>query len=447
LRAILSRVWRELIIASPVIAVALFSLTTSTLSPTIATLSALVALALISLSIRNPLPNPGPRVLVWAAMSTLVVMAVTLSPQRAETQMTLTDRAWWVLLVVAMSVAGIVGARTGDVAKRISLILGIAGFAVASVGIVVEEWDSPAGFDVYLVHKAAGGAIADGLNPYSDAVQVVNGSPTAPEGSMIVGYPYPPVIAGTYAVSSIATDPRIVSLVAWSVLVLALAVVAWRRLSRDSLPLAVFFLVASLPIWRLIWFGAWTEPLILFLFVAALVIWRRSALVAGVLLGLGLASKQYLVFLLPILLLYREDQYWRRLLFGAGAAVLTFLPFLLADPQAMGQALIGNIAGISFRPDTLSLPGMLYELGIVYELPRALWLALIAITGVIVGRYTRSARGLALSFAFVLGFAFLTGLAFLNYWFLVFGLVAFAVARPVPGFEDPIGMDSAAAHG
>jgi len=264
---------------------------------------------------------------------------------------------------------------------------------------------------------------------------------------MIVGYPYPPVVAGTYAASSIPTDPRIISLVAWSALVLALAIVAWRRLARDSLPLAVFFLVASLPVWRLIWFGAWTEPLTLILFVGALIMWRRSALVAGVLLGLALASKQYLVFLLPILLLYREDQYWRKLLFGVGAAVLTFLPFLLADPQAMGQALIGNLSGISFRPDTLSLPGMLYELGIDFELPRALWLALIAVTGAIVGRRARSARGLALSFAFVLGFAFLTGLAFLNYWFLVFGLVAFAVAGPVSEFEDPLGMDSAAVHG
>jgi uncharacterized membrane protein len=182
--------------------------------------------------------------------------------------------------------------------------------------------------------------------------------------------------------------------------------------------------------------GAWTEPLTLGLFIGAFAFWRRKAWIAGVLFGLALVSKQYLVFLLPLVLLHREERYWSRVGVGALAGIATFLPFLVLDANALFQALILNLTEISFRPDTLSLSGMLNEYGITFEIPRAVWLVLIGLTGIAAGVKSRTRRDLALLSGVVLAVAFVTGLAFLNYWFLVFGLVAISVSGLLGGGSE-----------
>jgi len=139
------------------------------------------------------------------------------------------------------------------------------------------------------------------------------------------------------------------------------------------------------------------------------------------------ASKQYFVFLAPLLLLHPEIRRPKRAAAVFGVAALTFLPFLLIDPGLLWTATVGNIAGIGFRPDTQSLSGLLATVGIDFVLPRWAWLivslaAAIALTVGARGRWDFMVRA-----ALILGFAFLAGLAFPNYWFLVAALASFGV--------------------
>ena len=66
-------------------------------------------------------------------------------------------------------------------------------------GITLIDAVKDVGIDVVQLHRQAAEALARGENPYGASVSVPNGSPDAASGSMIVGYPYPPVAAMVYA--------------------------------------------------------------------------------------------------------------------------------------------------------------------------------------------------------------------------------------------------------
>lgn len=95
----------------------------------------------------------------------------------------------------------------------------LAGAAVIVAGLITGALLIRAagniGIDVVLVHQAAASALARGENIYGPAVTVPNGAPGLPPGSMIVGYPYPPVVAVAYAAGTwLFGDPRWTNLAA-----------------------------------------------------------------------------------------------------------------------------------------------------------------------------------------------------------------------------------------
>ncbi len=80
---------------------------------------------------------------------------------------------------------------------------------------------------------------------------------------------------------------------------------------------------------------AWTEPLLLACLAGAALAWRgRRLLLAALLLALGLASKQHLALLIPLLAVWPRLG-WRRAAVPVGLAGLLVLPWFLADPRAI----------------------------------------------------------------------------------------------------------------
>lgn len=291
--------------------------------------------------------------------------------------------------------------------------------------MVSNDWEHGLGSDVYHAHRSAGGAIHRGENPYGPAVRFFDGNPFNTEERVFEGYPYPPVALATFGVSSIFTDPRLVSTVAW---LFFLGWLAWRAGRRRTemggdLALSILLLAAISPLGTQVWFTAWTEPLTLGLFLGALLVWRRPWL-AGILMGLALGSKQYLVFLAPLLLLHRDAGWVKRSSVAMATIAATVIAPLAVDPRGIVRSVIGNTASIAFRPDTLSLSGPAATLGLEFVLPALVWVPLGLLIGYLLARRSRRPGDFATRAGMTLASVFLIGMAFPNYWFLGFGLIA-----------------------
>jgi hypothetical protein len=368
--------------------------------------------------------DSDPGMVRLAAVTALTILIVALKLSRVTVPRSVFDvRLVGALIGGSACVVAFVGFRDKTL-RAAAVALALCAALVVTGQMIAVEWNASLGTDIYRAHKAAGTALLAGENPYSDAVTFLNGSPFVPPGTVVEGYPYPPVVLITYGLVGVFTDPRLVSAVAW------LAVLAWgaraalvrSQVSRSSF--AVFLVLATLPEWPLIWFGAWTEPLSLALFLAAALAWRKGAVLSGVLLGLALASKQYFVFLAPLVLLHRDDDWAKRAVTALVTVTVTVLPAVLIDPASFYNATVGNLAAIGFRPDSQSISGLLNAIGIQFELPQWAWLAIGLGAAAGLGLRSKSSSMFVGKAALALGIAFAFGLAFPNYWFLVLSLFA-----------------------
>jgi len=410
-----------------VLAVASFSAAAVSPRPLIAASAGVIGVAILALSIwrtdgaNSGIGNTG----IWAGAAGVAVVLIgqyqTVGP---VPQSALDVRQLWVGLLALACVSTALATRTA-MFRRVAMAAGLASVLLITGVMVASDWDSSGGVDVYRNHQAAGDALLDGENPYGEAVQVENGSPFVPEGTMIVGYSYPPVILATYGLVATFTDPRIVSLLAW------LGVLVWlalrsRRSDESGLKHSMLVLLATAPVWPVVWFIGWTEPLSLAFLLVAAVLWTERPIASAVALGLALASKQYFVFLAPVLLLYEDEERWKRTSIALGVAAATLVPALLVDASAFITANVGNLADIGFRPDTQSLSGALAELGLDFYLPVAAWVLLSLAFASLVGRGSKTRADFFLRSTLALGFSFLIGQAFPNYWYLLLGMVAIA---------------------
>ena len=308
--------------------------------------------------------------------------------------------------------------------RVVGVTLALTSAVVVTGQVLITEWNSKLGSDIYFAHRAGGEALLDGENPYSDAVRFFNGSPNAGDGAVIEGYPYPPIVLFTFGLVGAITDPRLVSVVAWFAVLAWFAKAALSTRDQSDGYLVVFLMLATLPEWPLLLFMSWTEPLSLAFFLAAALTWRRGAPVSGILLGLTLASKQYLVFLAPLLLLHRDDDWAKRAAWAAATALVVLVPPLLIDPVAYFDSIIGTLTGIGFRPDSLSIVGLLDGFGIRFEMAHWAWLIYgFAVAGLVsIGsRVWSNFLGRA---GLILGLTYFMSAAFANYWFLIMGMLA-----------------------
>lgn len=414
-----------------VLAVAAVTFGASSAQPVLAATAALVGLLLFSWSMGTGLPIATGDEHRWAAVAALAVLLGSLvSPLGSVPESIEPVRPLLLALAVASSgIAFVGGARLN--AKRLAVALGLLLVLVAAGALVANEWNSNLGTDIYLVHQAAGSAVLDGENPYTDAVRFFDGSPYAPEGRIIEGYPYPPVVLFTYGLASAFTDPRLISIIAW------LAVIGWlgwkgARFDHGSeVALGVFLLLATIPIWSLVWYASWTEPLSLALFALATITWKKHTMVSSIALGLVLSSKQYFVFLAPLVLLHRDEIWLKRVVVVGTTVLVTLMPAALLDPGAFYTATVGNLSAIGFRPDSQSIPGMMAELGLAFLLPQWAWLVTGVAVAALLGIGSRSGSRFAGRAGLTLGLVFIVGLAFPNYWFLVAGLFGIAAVLEV----------------
>ena len=322
-----------------------------------------------------------------------------------------------VLLILCLLV---LGRRSLD---RTALAIGVMLFVFISFEVMWTFGGNLYGLDVYRSHEAAADAIRDGENPYTAAVVVLDGSPIAEPGAVIEGYAYPPVALVAYVAGDfIGGDPRWASVIA----VLGLmSVFALASREEAGVVASVLLLLAAVPLQRAILWSGWTEPVSLVLVAGGVLLWRRR-LLSPVLLGLALASKQYLVVLVPLLFLV-DSRPWRRTIISGCVAGLTLVPAAVADFSAFWFTMVTRPLGLGFRPDTRSLSGALADVGVFLEVPPWLMIGVVIALTVWVAPRIRTQSDLFAGVAVVLAATFVLSLAFANYWWLVQWLAAFSV--------------------
>ena len=385
---------------------------------------AIVGLFLFGWTIWRKIPGDDSGVVRLSAVVASMTLLVSLLVSRTSVPDAVVDvRLPGAAIGVVACAVIFIGARRQSW-RNLGIAIAFLGVFVVTGQLAAEVWNSGLGTDIYQAHKAAGTALVNGQNPYTDAVRFFNGSPFVEDDAVLVGYPYPPVVLLTFGLVAAFTDPRLVSAAAWLAILIWAAWPALTRREHANASLAVFLMLATLPGWPLIWYASWTEPLSLLLLLVALLSWQRSVLISGILLGFALASKQYLIFLAPLLALHRDDDRLKRLGLAVTTALITLIPPILLDPAAMYRSMIGNLAAIGYRPDSVSVVGLLSGFGIRFKLPETIWLILGVVVSVAVGLGSRSVPGLLGRAGVVLGCTFAIGLAFTNYWFLVMGMLA-----------------------
>src|SRR5665647_727157 len=131
---------------------------------------------------------------------------------------------------------------------------------------------------------------------------------------------------------------------------------ALRRLASDRVGRAAAVLGVAAPSAIFTLSGAWTEPtLVALLACLVLALERRRHAFVAILLGLFLASKQYVVVTIPIIWLMLESVARRVVFIGLGVAAVVTLPFFLVDPAAFRRAVVEFQLFQPFRSDSLSL--------------------------------------------------------------------------------------------
>lgn len=319
--------------------------------------------------------------------------------------------------VVVVGVASVVPAalpllRTASAAQ----LAGVA-LATATVGYGLVVLGSRPIIDVWALLQGAARGLGAGRNPYELTF------PAAPPGQVDHCFTYLP---GTALLTGpglwLAGDTRWVELLA---VVGAAAVVAWQVGARGGARLGLAALVALVPGTVRVVQQSWTEPLLLVLLVAAAVLADRGRLVwAAVTFGLALATKQHVLVLAPLLLLFSRIRA-RDLVVAAGTAVAVTAPFLVANPSRFSECAIEFF---------LTSPPPRTSLSLWLHVPAWAQLALPPL-GLLVGylvawRYCpRSGGGFLLACAAVLlAFGLVNKQTFLNQWWLVAALVAAGLA-------------------
>jgi hypothetical protein len=291
--------------------------------------------------------------------------------------------------------------------------------------------------DVFNFQRASLEALRNGVNPYAIGFRNIYhpnesfyGPGLVKNGILQFGYPYPPLPLLLTWPALYLGDIRYAHLAA---LTLGGAAIAFARPGRVA-PLAAALLLFS-PRFGLLLQMSWTEPFtILFL---GLTVWAalRAPRLLPLVLGLFLASKQYLVFAAPAAwLLVPGPDRARRTLVLLGKALLVALavtlPLALWHPKAFLGSAITLQFRQPFRNDALSVlvplarAGVPRALGVVLPLllaPAALVLAL--------RRCPRTPAGFALAVAFVyLVFLAFNKQAFCNYYFFPMAALCAAIA-------------------
>ncbi len=252
-------------------------------------------------------------------------------------------------------------------------------------------------------------------------------------GRLTFGFPYPPLSLLLALPGKLLGDPRYAQLGAMT---LAAAFMAWARGGRLGAGAAALYLL--MPRGFFVLEQSWTEPFLVLLLSATVFCACRFPRALPYAVGLLLASKQYSVFIVPLLLLLvplRGREAWGLLWRAAVTAAVVSLPLALWDVGAFLRSVVTLQVHQPFRTDALSYLAWWVSQG---HAPPPIWIPFVAVLGVLglaLWRAPRTPAGFAASvaLAYVTFFA-LNKQAFCNYYFFVVGALCVAVAAArLPG--------------
>jgi hypothetical protein len=313
--------------------------------------------------------------------------------------------------------------------------------------------------DVYVFEQESCRALLDGENPYAlrfpdiypkDAP--VYGPGLRTSHRLEFGYPYPPATAllalPAYALTG---DGRYSQLVALALAGVLVAYANPRRGAR-SLGFAAAVLLLTSPRALMVVELAWTEPFVILALAATIFATCRYPRLTPYVLGLFLATKQYLIFVVPLaFLLVEPGGGWRRYVsFMARAAVVALfvtLPMAIWNLREFLHSAVLLQIGQPFRNDALAYPAAIWWAGEALAIKgfsaaavhRVQQLAVLtsklafpaAITAVILclRRLPRTPASFSLAIAITyLAFYSLNKQAFCNYYFFVIAALGCAIA-------------------
>jgi hypothetical protein len=217
----------------------------------------------------------------------------------------------------------------------------VAVLVLLGVGYALVIWGGTPLIDVWVLLQDSARGLLHGANPYQ---MTFPGVPPGQDGTCFTYWP------GTFLVT--APGKWVLGDVRWAeagYLLAAVTLTAWsagrrsgqREPRRPALAtgLALAAAIGVIPGTALVVLQAWTEPILLLGLVGAAVLIDRHPNWAVLPLGLALASKQYMLIMVPLLAFWPRFG-WRRVLATAAVATMVALPWLLLSLQRFQQCTI-----------------------------------------------------------------------------------------------------------
>jgi hypothetical protein len=290
--------------------------------------------------------------------------------------------------------------------------------------------------DVYVFHQNSSRALLQGVDPYTlttpsiygDLSEYAYSAQLMQDDVVTIGNPYPPLsIYISLPGYLIGGDIRYSHLLAF---VLSGALIAFLHPGRGS-KLAAYVLLFS-PRSLYIIEQSWTEPIVILLLAAVVSSAVHRPRWLSVLAGLFFASKQYLLFVFPLMLLIHPlrppiSQWFRRYVEIALVAIAVTAPLALWNLPAF----LWNVGEMQwhqiFRLDALSYLAVYAR---VFEAQPSQWIPFVALAFAyfLVWKFlprTPTGFAAAISLCLFMFFAF-SKQAFCNYYFLVIGSICCA---------------------
>lgn len=356
----------------------------------------------------------------------------------------------WVYVVglVTLAAFSMAAIATTGLRRTLMTVATVISFIALSAWLL-EASPNPA-IDVFTeTNEAVHGLFVDHLNPWSMRYTNIYhhtlwyGPGAADNDWIYVGFPYPPLSLLISAIGYAFGDIR------WAnVGALAIAALACGLSRTRHGPLGAVLLLTTPRVLFMLEQG-WTDVYLIGLCALVLITWQRWPRLTPFALGLMLVSKQYMIFIAPLVPLLFQPGWSRRQMatflgIAAGVGLLVNLPFIAMGPDVLLKAL--TYSQHPFRAESLSFLGATAVEGQPIWPVWIQWPLLLPVYALIWWRGPRGASGFALGSAALIGtfFAF-SKHAFCNHHFLVIGLACLAVAfadtslvlPPAPAAEIP----------
>ncbi|GLY18638.1 hypothetical protein Kisp01_56520 [Kineosporia sp. NBRC 101677] len=304
---------------------------------------------------RSPLQWIG-----YSLAATLVLVAVIHVTMRPYTYLT-PGQGWltrWVFAAAALVLAA--GIALSTLRRRLGpayVALGLTAVGYVTAAAMLIHWDPEPKIDVWITLQQAADGMLEGKNMYA---QNWTNSPGVQDAFTYLPFTALLLAPGRWLAGDVRWALTLITLLG------ALAVFLLGRPGRRTTesapaeathsPMTVRALVATgaaglllvLPGTATQVEQAWTEPLLMACLAGwALAVRRRQMVLAMICLALGLASKQHLAVLLPVLAVWPVFG-WRRAIGTAGLAGVFVLPWFIASPSDMLHDTVTML--IDFQP-------------------------------------------------------------------------------------------------